>query len=160
VIQAKATPEIKSQLETGEVSINQAYQQIKKEEFVRKREAQIQTKGSAEIVPDEDAKLIEAMKRGETIVLNMNTNFHALKYAKDNNLYQQIDRWTDWGNPYNLPSDGNRNEVCDAFVIYLKYKKSLLIKIHELKGKALGCHCYPSRCHGDHLKQLADEKGN
>jgi len=126
----------------------------------RKREEQIQIKGSTEIVPDEDAKLIEAMKRGETIVLNMNTNFHALKYAKDNNLYQQIDRWTDWGNPYNLPSDGDRNEVCDAFEIYLKYKKSLLTKIHELKGKALGCHCYPNRCHGDHLKQLADEKGN
>ena len=38
VIQAKATPEIKSQLETGEVSINQAYQQIKKEEKIQQRQ--------------------------------------------------------------------------------------------------------------------------
>lgn len=32
VIEAKATPEVKAQLSTGEVSINQAYQEIKKEE--------------------------------------------------------------------------------------------------------------------------------
>jgi len=42
VIQAKATPEIKSQLETGEVSINQAYQQIKKEEKIEKRKIEIE----------------------------------------------------------------------------------------------------------------------
>ena len=32
VIEAKATPEVKAQLSTGEISINQAYQEIKKEE--------------------------------------------------------------------------------------------------------------------------------
>ena len=41
VIQAKATPEVKSQLSTGEMSINQAYQEIKKEE---KKELQIEKK--------------------------------------------------------------------------------------------------------------------
>ena len=35
-------------------------------------------------------------------------------------------------------------------------KLELNEKVKQLKGKALGCHCYPLRCHGEHLKQLAD----
>lgn len=42
VIQAKATPEIKAQLSTGEVSINQAYQEIKKEEKKEQQEVKKQ----------------------------------------------------------------------------------------------------------------------
>ena len=41
VIEAKATPEVKAQLRTGEVSINQAYQEIKKEEKKIEREVVI-----------------------------------------------------------------------------------------------------------------------
>jgi N6-adenosine-specific RNA methylase IME4/ParB-like chromosome segregation protein Spo0J len=41
VIEAKATPEVKAQLSTGELSINQAYQEIKKEE---KKEIQVEKK--------------------------------------------------------------------------------------------------------------------
>lgn len=41
VIEAKATPEVKAQLSTGEVSINQVYQDIKKDE---KKEIQIEKK--------------------------------------------------------------------------------------------------------------------
>jgi N6-adenosine-specific RNA methylase IME4 len=37
VIEAKATPEVKAQLSTGELSINQAYQEIKKEEKKEER---------------------------------------------------------------------------------------------------------------------------
>lgn len=37
-IEAKATPEVKAQLSTGEVSINQVYQEIKKEEKKEKKE--------------------------------------------------------------------------------------------------------------------------
>ena len=86
----------------------------------------------------------------------MNTNFHAMKWAKDNNRYQQIDRWSDWGNPFMLNSDGDRDTVCESFKIYFDLKFGLKAKVKELKGKALGCHCYPLRCHGEHLKQLAD----
>lgn len=116
----------------------------------------IDQKGSTEVIPMEDLKLIERMKQGETVVLNMNTNFHAMKWAKDNNRYQQIDRWSDWGNPFMLNSDGDRDTVCESFKIYFDLKLGLKAKVKELKGKALGCHCYPLRCHGEHLKQLAD----
>lgn len=117
----------------------------------------IDQKGSTEVIPIADLELINRMKKGETVVLNINTNFHAMKWAKDNNRYQQIDRWSDWGNPFMLNFDGDRDTVCESFKIYFDLKLGLKAKIKELKGKALGCHCYPLRCHGEHLKQLADE---
>jgi hypothetical protein len=86
----------------------------------------------------------------------MNTNFHAMKWAKDNERFQQIDRWSDWGNPFLIGGDGNRDTVCESFKVYFNLKLELNQKVKQLKGKALGCHCYPLRCHGEHLKQLAD----
>jgi hypothetical protein len=135
---------------------------LKKAKEVAKERAEVKRqiidqKGSTEIIPMEDLELINRMKKGETVVLNMNTNFHAMKWAKDNNRYQQIDRWSDWGNPFMLNSDGDRDTVCESFKIYFDLKLGLKAKVKELKGKALGCHCYPLRCHGEHLKQLADE---
>jgi hypothetical protein len=80
-----------------------------------------------------------------------------LKYAKEKLLYQPIDRYSEWGNPFFLDSDGNRDEVCDGYAEYFKHKRSLHNKVKNLKGKVLGCHCHPLKCHGDHLKNLADE---
>jgi len=134
---------------------------LKKAKEVAKERAEVKRqiidqKGSTEFIPLEDLELINRMKNGETVVLNMNTNFHAMKWAKDNNRFQQIDRWSDWGNPFLIGGDGNRNTVCESFKVYFNLKLELNQKVKQLKGKALGCHCYPLRCHGDHLKQLAD----
>jgi hypothetical protein len=135
---------------------------LKKAKEVAKERAEVKRqiidqKGSTEVIPLEDLELINKMKEGETVVLNMNTNFHAMKWAKDNNKFQQIDRWSDWGNPFLIGGDGNRDTVCESFKIYFNLKLELNQKVKQLKGKALGCHCYPLRCHGEHLKQLADE---
>jgi hypothetical protein len=135
---------------------------LKKAKEVAKERAEVKRqiidqKGSTEVIPLEDLELINRMKNSETVVLNMNTNFHAMKWAKDNNRFQQIDRWSDWGNPFLIGGDGNRDTVCDSFKVYFNLKLELNQKVKQLKGKALGCHCYPLRCHGDHLKQLADE---
>jgi hypothetical protein len=134
---------------------------LKKAKEVAKERAEVKRqiidqKGSTEVIPLEDLELINRMKEGETVVLNMNTNFHAMKWAKDNERYQQIDRWSDWGNPFLIGGDGNRDTVCESFKVYFNLKLELNQKVKQLKGKALGCHCYPLRCHGDHLKQLAD----
>jgi hypothetical protein len=135
---------------------------LKKAKEVAKERAEVKRqiidqKGSTEVIPLEDLELINKMKNGETVVLNMNTNFHAMKWAKDNERFQQIDRWSDWGNPFLIGGDGNRDTVCESFKIYFNLKLELNQKVKQLKGKALGCHCYPLRCHGEHLKQLADE---
>ena len=134
---------------------------LKKAKEVAKQRAEVKRqiidkKGSTEIIPIADLELINRMKKGETVVLNMNTNFHAMKWAKDNNRFQQIDRWSDWGNPFLISGDGDRDTVCESFKIYFNLKLELKSKVKQLKGKALGCHCYPLRCHGEHLKQLAD----
>jgi hypothetical protein len=134
---------------------------LKKAKEVAKERAEVKRqiidqKGSTEVIPLEDLELINRMKEGQTVVLNMNTNFHAMKWAKDNNRFQQIDRWSDWGNPFLIGGDGNRDTVCESFKVYFNLKLELNQKVKQLKGKALGCHCYPLRCHGEHLKQLAD----
>jgi hypothetical protein len=134
---------------------------LKKAKEVAKERAEVKRqiidqKGSTQVIPLEDLELINRMKEGETVILNMNTNFHAMKWAKDNNRFQQIDRWSDWGNPFLIGGDGNRDTVCESFKVYFNLKLELNQKVKQLKGKALGCHCYPLRCHGEHLKQLAD----
>jgi Domain of unknown function (DUF4326) len=134
---------------------------LKKAKEVAKERAEVKRqiidqKGSTEVIPLEDLEIINRMKEGETVVLNMNTNFHAMKWAKDNNRFQQIDRWSDWGNPFLIGGDGNRDTVCESFKVYFNLKLELNQKVKQLKGKALGCHCYPLRCHGNYLKHLAD----
>ena len=58
VIQANATPEIKAKLSTGEVSINQAYQDIKKEEKKEQQEVKKQAyKDKIETVSENEFKI-------------------------------------------------------------------------------------------------------
>ena len=87
----------------------------------------------------------------------MNKHLKVLKYAEDKGIYVRIDRFSDWGNPFILDEDGTRDEVCDYFAVnYYPYRKSLQRRVHQLRGKVLGCHCFPNRCHGETLKQAAD----
>ena len=160
VIEEKAEDTVKEKLLNGEISINQAYKEIKEkkaEEFKAKIEQRIDTKVKEKPISFEEREMLDKIEKGETVVINMNIHFHVLKYAKDKGIYKQIDRYSEFGNPFFLDSDGNRDQVCDGYIEYFKHKRSLHNKIKDLKGKVLGCHCAPLRCHGDHLKHLADE---
>ena len=160
VIEEKAEDTVKEKLLNGEISINQAYKEIKEkkaEEFKAKIEQRIDTKVKEKPISFEEREMLYKIEKGETVVINMNVHFHVLKYAKDKGIYKQIDRYSEFGNPFFLDSDGNRDQVCDGYIEYFKHKRSLHNKIKDLKGKVLGCHCAPLRCHGDHLKHLADE---
>jgi len=75
-----------------------------------------------------------------------------------------IGRGSDWGNPYVIGIDGNREDVIRKYQYdfergYLKGNKQKLL---QLKGKVLGCHCKPLACHGDiladYLNSLDDGK--
>jgi hypothetical protein len=160
VIEAKAEEAVKEKLLSGEISINQAYKEIKEQkaqDFKAKIEERIEQKTQANPISDIEQDMLNKIANGETVVINMNTHFHVLKYAKDKGIYKQIDRYSEFGNPFFLDSDGNRDQVCNGYIEYFKHKRSLHNKVADLKGKVLGCHCAPLRCHGDHLKQLADE---
>ena len=67
----------------------------------------------------------------------------------------RIDRATKWGNPFAIGKDGDRDDVCNKYTIWLERQlQSGTLNLHELKNaKRLGCWCKPLRCHGDYLKQ-------
>ena len=61
-----------------------------------------------------------------------------------------------WENPYILHRDGDRNQIIEKFANHL-LKTGLIGEIEELRGKKLGCHCRPQRCHLDVIVDLLEE---
>jgi hypothetical protein len=61
-----------------------------------------------------------------------------------------------WANPYSVKTFGRKN-CMKKYLDYLRSNKELLNSIGELKGKELGCWCYPEPCHGDILVSLVKE---
>jgi len=65
---------------------------------------------------------------------------------------------SNFANPYKIGKDGNREKII------IKYKKYIINKLKdddnlqkellELRGKKLGCWCYPEICHGNILLEL------
>lgn len=63
-----------------------------------------------------------------------------------------------WGNPFEIGRDGTREEVIAKFEEYLINNEELMSQIHELRGKVLGCFCYPmSKCHAVVLAKYANQ---
>lgn len=67
-----------------------------------------------------------------------------------------IGRPSIWGNPFAIGRDGTRDEVIQKYAAWLMKQPQLLSRIHELRGKVLGCYCKPKACHGDILAYLAN----
>jgi hypothetical protein len=154
---AKAEPTFIATTEKQIIEKAKELKEQKAQEFKAKIEQRIEQKTQEQPISIDEQILFDKIEQGETVVINMNLHFHVLKYAKDKGIYKQIDRYSEFGNPFFLDSDGTRDQVCDGYIEYFKHKRSLHSKVKDLKGKVLGCHCAPQRCHGDHLKQLADE---
>ena len=69
-----------------------------------------------------------------------------------------IGRPSEYGNPYVVEIDGNRQEVMEKYILYLNQNEELQKKIKEnLVGKDLACWCCPKPCHGDVILKLANE---
>lgn len=77
-----------------------------------------------------------------------------------NKRYKQFDiyigRGTKWGNPFIIGKDGTREEVIAKYMKHLTSSPKLMESLPELLGKRLGCFCKPLACHGDVLKQYAE----
>ena len=67
-----------------------------------------------------------------------------------------IGRGSQWGNPFVIGKDGDRDEVIDKYKDYIADHPSLLRDLVKLRGKRLGCYCKPLRCHGDVLVELIE----
>lgn len=99
------------------------------------------------------------VEAGGTVVANMHQDSDRalLHWAKTTGRFARIDRNSDWGNPFEMPDDGDRDTVCDSYEIFFTRKFSLHNRLNELRGKVLGCWCYPQRCHGDYLAAKTEE---
>ena len=62
------------------------------------------------------------------------------------------------GNPFEIGSDGTRENVIEKYRQYLLNNKELMNDLKELKGKVLGCWCFLKPCHGDVLAELANNE--
>jgi transposase len=106
---------------------------------------------------DDERALLERLRAGETVVVSQRHHNDFIGWAESAGLYARIDRRTPWGNPFELPDDGDRDTVIANYAAhYLPFKPSLTDKLETLKGKALGCWCAPEPCHGDVLKAAAE----
>ncbi|KAK3095395.1 hypothetical protein FSP39_014164 [Pinctada imbricata] len=72
--------------------------------------------------------------------------------SDENNIYMGKIADNKWSNPYaHYPKKG-------AMRLYEQHiRDNLWNNLHELKGKTLGCWCYPYPCHADILKRLYEE---
>lgn len=101
----------------------------------------------------------EQVLAGKTVVANMHkdTDLALIAWAKDTGKFIPIDRRSDWGNPFVMDADGDRDTVCNSYELFFQLKLSLHVRISELHGAVLGCWCYPNRCHGDYLIQQLEQ---
>jgi len=149
-------------------ALNDAYtkaQEIAKDENQGKLTEAIVTRAVEAVKPEYEWTEDELDRRatveaGGTVVANLHqeSDRALLAWARSSNRFERIDRNSDWGNPFELDPDGDRNTVCDSFEIYFGRKYSLHDRVLGLKGKVLGCWCYPQRCHGDHLVALLQQE--
>jgi len=113
---------------------------------------------------DEERALLDAFRGGESIVVNLHKNGphgNLAPWLKDKGLLTEADRKTEWGNPFILDEDGDRDTVVRNFEEhFLPYKPSLLKELPNMKGVAWGCWCAPQPCHCDVLKRVAEGGGS
>jgi DNA modification methylase len=90
-IEAVATPEVKAQLSTGEISINQAYQEIKKEEkkaehTAKVLEARVETKVSDNIILGNSLEVLETLEDG-CIDIVLTDPPYGIDYVSNRSIY-------------------------------------------------------------------------
>lgn len=138
-------PEVFDRLKAGKITLQDAKREVAKipVDDWRKDERERQAK----------------VKAGKTVVANAQSDKNLICWAEREGISVRIDRGTRYGNPFVMGEDGTRDDVCDAFEMhYLPHKPSInsRIKSGDLCGKVLICHCYPERCHGNCLADLAN----
>lgn len=137
-------PEVFERLKAGKVTLQNAKREVAKKptDDWRKDERQRQ----------------KEVQAGRSVVANQQADKNLIQWAEQNGKAVRIDRSTKYGNPFVLDQDGTRDEVCDHFQAdYLPHKPSILKDISKLVGKVLICHCYPERCHGECLVEMAND---
>lgn len=130
------------------------------QQFRKKEPTQAPPRNPFEGWSPEELELRDQLNDGKTVVISQRDH-HArlLRWTEARDQYIRVDRRTEWGNPFEMGADGDRDTVITNYErYYLPHKPSLLSKLDTLPGKALGCWCAPAPCHGDVLKRWCEEK--
>ena len=70
-----------------------------------------------------------------------------------------VGRGSAFGNPFQIPRDGDREEVIEKFRLWLKTQPKLIERVKlELRGRDLVCYCSPQACHGNILMAIANNE--
>lgn len=106
----------------------------------------------------DERSLLEELRHGHTIVVSLrDSHANLVRWAEAEGYLVPVDRRTEWGNPFEMPYDGDRETVIRNYADhYLPFKPSLLSRVSELRGKALACWCAPEPCHANVLKGMAE----
>lgn len=86
----------------------------------------------------------------------MKTNSKLIVHHRIDNYDVFIGRPSKWGNPFFVGRDGTRSEVIAKYRVWILKQPHLMAALSELRGKVLGCHCAPKRCHGEVLVELSN----
>jgi RNA recognition motif-containing protein len=78
-------------------------------------------------------------------------------HCKKSNYDVYIGRPSDWGNPFVIGKDGDRDDVIQKYRNWIMRQPDLLARAKkELRGQRIACWCKPEACHGDVLAEIAD----
>lgn len=137
-------PEVFERLKAGKITLQDAKREVAK-------------KPTDDWRKDERERQCKVLK-GEAVVANEQSDKNLICWAEAQRLAVRVDRGSRFGNPFVLNEDGDRSFVCDCYERhYLPNKPSIQIRVSELKGRVLICHCFPQRCHGDVLAKMANK---
>ncbi len=149
---AAESPELLDQMRAGEITLRDAQREVKKVTQRKKSADKSQW-------TERELDLRKRIEGGEAVVVNLRNDSCLVAWAESTDKLMRVDRASEWGNPFVLGPDGDRETVCDSYANhYLPHKPSLTGKVQELNGKALGCWCSPERCHADTLAKAANRK--
>lgn len=109
-----------------------------------------------DLASKEEKRIIERIRNGETVVINMQLHKIAKKFAEEKGVYVRVDRYSKFGNPFHMKTESQRSEVCDKYKEWVVTKPDKIQQIKKMKGKVFGCHCHPKQCHADFMKYIAD----
>jgi hypothetical protein len=132
-------PELKAEVLTGQMPVTEA---VAVAEFTLTSDSRL---------TDDQERRLTLVREGHTQIANISKDKALIAIAMQEGLYVRVDRNTIWGNPFILDEDGDRDTVIKSYSSYLKMKPSLKNKSQDLRGKLLGCWCYPEDCHASAL---------
>ena len=85
------------------------------------------------------------------------SNLNFVVHCKRSKYDVYIGRPSKWGNPFEIGKHGDRETVIKKYKEWILTQSDLMASVSDLRGKVLGCWCYPKNCHGNILVQLANK---